>query len=171
LKSVADVLLSVDAQCREDAIQYLASQHGSGVAARQEAAKQFHSFLVKNPQYFKKMPLTPAQTVAKLKRIEEMYAGAVSRKKSIRGRPLFTAKARKAWKETIELVMNGHHGLPPGVARYLCVGRCKKTGLRIFQCMAGTSWVESWHNYQRDCVPPGVGIIYGDIMLHHRVDR
>lgn len=33
----------------------------------------------------------------------------------------------------------------------------------------GTSWLEAWHKYQKDSAARGVGMIFADIMLHHRV--
>jgi len=77
----------------------------------------------------------------------------------------------KAWKELEALVLDGHHGELPNVPRYQFMGRCPTTKLRIFTCIVNSSWVESWHNQQRDSAAYGVGMIWADLMLHCAVDR
>ena len=60
--------------------------------AKREAAKRFHGFVKKNPQHLRRNPLAPEETLAKLKQIEAMYAGAICRKRPGQPRPLFSSK-------------------------------------------------------------------------------
>ena len=115
--------------------------------------------------------MTPEETYAKLKQIERVFAGAQCTKKKGAPRPLFNALGRKAWKALLELVLDGHHGTVPGTPRYLSLGRCKHTELEMFSCIGNTSWVEAWHNVQRDSATYGIGMIFADLTLHESVDR
>ena len=151
-------------------------------------------------RYMRRSPDTPAKTMAKLAKIFSMYllrsihsfrpiirgkswlalcihiersrySGCVCNKKKGRPRPLFNKQGMKAWKELEALVLDGHHGELPNVPRYQFMGRCPTTELRIFTCIVNSSWVESWHNQQRDSAAYGVGMIWADLMLHCAVDR
>ena len=41
----------------------------------------------------------------------------------------------------------------------------------MFSCIGNTSWVEAWHNPQRDSAAYGIGMIFADLTLHESVDR
>jgi hypothetical protein len=65
-------------------------------------------------RYIKKAPLPPAETYAKLKQLEALFAPIVCKKKK---GPLFTKKAQEAWKHLLGLIRDGHHGELPDVPR------------------------------------------------------
>ena len=199
LKCVSDVLLVDDPECKSAVLRYLETQHAAqpGVTAemaKEEASKQYHSFVRKNPQYvhtflfsspflflvsdfdlphryMKKAPMSPEETYAKLKQVERVFAGAQCTKKKGPPRALFNAQACTAWKQLLDLVLDGHHGSVAGTPRYLPLGRCKTTQLQKYSCVANTSWVEAWHNLQRDSATPCASMIFADLMLHLCVDR
>ena len=176
LKCVANCLLVDDPETKESVLKYLQSEHEkqpgvNAASARLEATKQYHSFIRKNSRYMKKAPMTPEETYAKLKLVERVFAGAVCTKKKGPPRMLFNTKARKAWMELLKMVLDGHHGAVAGVARYLRLGKCENTELDEFSCVANTSWLESWHNAQRNSATHGLGMMYADLMLHLCVDR
>ena len=119
-------------------------------------------------RYIKKAPLPPAETYAKLKQLEALFAPIVCKKKK---GPLFTKKAQEAWKHLLGLIRDGHHGELPDVPRYISLGIDSNTQLERFASIANTSWVEAWHNPQKESAPHGVGMVYADLVLHMVVER
>jgi hypothetical protein len=173
LKVVNDVLLVLDPVVRSEVLEFLTQnelQRPGMVleSAKLEAEKQLHGFLTRNSKYRKVAPLPPEETFALLNMVEACFAGCVCPKSKTR---LFKPALMKAWKNLKKLVLEGHVCGIEGVPRYSEGPRCTETGLRTFRCEAGTNWVERWHRAQKESAARRVGMIFADIMLHHRVDR
>jgi len=77
----------------------------------------------------------------------------------------------QAWKHLLGLIRDGHHGELPDVPRYISLGIDSNTQLERFASIANTSWVEAWHNPQKESAPHGVGMVYADLVLHMVVER
>lgn len=173
LATVAAVLLVIDPDVYQNVWDYLTGlQRSDGLteaAARAAGKKQIHGFLRKNPRYAKKGPLTPLKTYAVLKQVESTFADCLCSKKG----PLFTAKGMREWKKLMKLILDVHYGAAPDTPRYIQTGTCANSGLATFKCNGGsnTSWIEHYHEGQKESAAHGVGMVYADMMLHSYVDR
>ena len=116
------------------------------------------------------MKTTPApeKLYATLKMIEDVFKDCVCKKKK---KPLFTSRAIIFWEKLLALALDGYIGDFPDMPQYIELQQCPITNLRTFMRTGGTSWLESWHLYQKQSVSEGLGDVVADLLLHMRVDR
>ena len=160
LKLVSEAFKFMDPVVKDKVLAYLTKRnveknHMQQAEAADEAKKQIHGFISRNPKYMAWGFPTAEEILVDLNKIEHALCQNQCTKKKGPARPLFTKKASAYFAKLKSLVAEGYVAPPANLKRSMRIGVDAGTGLDTYRQLLGTPWLEAFHNMQRDCAQWG----------------